>query len=141
MRLTRIDFVGIASIVCLRLNSHRWKGKKKKDATLEVLGAPCEREDSCSSPCWEENGCSIYRKSVGQDRGEGVTPGGTNWASQVALAVTSPPASAGGARTGAPSLVWKIPGGGRGRLCSVLWWTGQEPGGLWSTGLHRGRRA
>ena len=77
MRLTRIDFVGIASIVCLRLNSHRWQGKKKKDATLEVLGAPCEREDSCSSPCWEENGCSIYRKSVGQDRGEGVTPGGT----------------------------------------------------------------
>ena len=63
---------------------------------------------------------------MGQDCGEAVTLGGTNWASQVVLAVTSPPASAGGARTSAPSLVWKIPGGGRGSSlqCSVVNWTG-----------------
>lgn len=41
VRLTRTDFVGTASFVCLRLHSRRWKGKK--DATLEVLGAPCEK--------------------------------------------------------------------------------------------------
>ena len=116
-------------------------GKEKKDATLEVLGAPCEKT-AVLLPVGRKAAVISTEVLWGWNYGESITLGGTNWASQVPV-VKSPPANAGGARDER-----SLPGSGKSLQegmaihCSVLAgsWT-QEPGGLWSIGLHRGRRA
>ena len=75
--------------------------------------------------------------------GGSITLGGRNGASQVALVVKNPPASAGDVRDEG-----SIPGPGKaleegvaihGSVLAVNWT--EEPGGLWSIGLHRVRQA
>ena len=68
---------------------------------------------------------------------------GIKWASQVALVVKNPPASARDIRDrGLIPGSGRSPGGGMATHSSILAWRipwSEEPGGLWSIGSQRGR--